>query len=104
MNGKTILIAFVLIAFAVLTGYSIYDVRYVGIFVAGTANWGALQISVDLVIACTLACLWMIGDARRRHVSPRPFVLVTLFMGTFGPLLYLLRREWTAEAVTAQPA
>ena len=103
-HWKSILIAFVLFDFAALTGYSIYAVGYVGIFYAGTANWGAIQIFVDLVIACGLACVWMAVDARRRHVNPWPFIVVTLFMGTFGPLLYLLRREWTASAVAAQPA
>ncbi len=104
MNWKTILIAFALFDFAILTGYAFYEVGYVGIFYAATANWGAIQVFVDLVIACGLACVWMIADARRRHSNPWPFVLMTLFMGTFGPLLYLLRREWTAPAVAAHPA
>lgn len=103
MNRKTLLIAFVIVDFALLTAWAIVEVGYLGIFAAGLANPGALQILVDLVILGVLACGWMIADARRRRTNPWPYVLVTLFLGSFGPLLYLLRREWTRVAAPAGP-
>jgi hypothetical protein len=56
------------------------------------ANWGAMQVLADLVIACLLICFWMVADARERGMNPWPYVAITLFAGSFGPLLYLLRR------------
>ena len=104
MNWRTTAIAFVLLNFAVLTAYSIFTVGYTGIFVAGTANWGAIQIFCDLIIVCGLACIWMIADAQRRQLNPWPFIVVTLFAGSFGPLLYVLRRERITASVAAKPA
>lgn len=93
MNWKTLLIGLLLLDFLALSGYAMYQVGYVGIWAAGVDNWGALQILVDLVIACLLISLWMIADARQRGANPWPYVVITLFAGSVGPLLYLLRRE-----------
>ena len=51
---------------------------------------------MDLIIALSLFLIWMVFDAREREISVWPFVLITLTMGSFGPLLYLLVREWRA--------
>lgn len=93
MNWKKLLLALVLIDFAVLSGYAMFQVGYLGIWQAGTANWGAAQLLADLVIACGLICLWMVVDARERDMNPWPYVAITLFAGSFGPLLYLFRRS-----------
>lgn len=97
MNWKIILLAVVLLDFAALSVYAIYQVGYVGLFQAGLASWGAAQILADLVIACSLIIVWMVRDARARGLNPWGFVAITLVAGSFGPLLYLLRRE-TAPA------
>ncbi|MEM7540344.1 MAG: DUF2834 domain-containing protein [Pseudomonadota bacterium] len=104
MNWKTLLLAFVIVGFAVLTGLALVEVGYFGILDAGLLNLGTMQIFVDLIIVCSLAIIWMIADARANHTNPWPFVIVTLFAGSFGPLLYLLRREWKSRASGAQPA
>ena len=36
---------------------------------------------------------WLVGDARARGRSPWPWVLLTLFTGSIGPLLYLSLRR-----------
>ncbi|MEX2482423.1 MAG: DUF2834 domain-containing protein [Gammaproteobacteria bacterium] len=104
MNWKTLLLGFVLFDFAVLSIYAMSQVGYLGIWQAGLASWGAVQLLVDLVILAGLAVLWMIGDARARGLNPWPYVLITFAAGSFGPLLYLLRREWRAGRLLAQPA
>ena len=96
-NAKVALIALVLVAFAALTGYAVVEVGYLGIFAAATHNAGAVQVFVDLAIVCALACIWMFFDTRTRQLNPWPFIVVTLLAGCFGPLLYLLRREWLAK-------
>jgi hypothetical protein len=36
----------------------------------------------------------MLRDARTSGVPARPYVALTVAAGSFGPLLYLLHREW----------
>lgn len=93
MNWKTAVLMFVLLDFAALSGWAIYEIGYLGIFAAGFAGPGAIQVLADLVIVCGLACVWMITDARRHRGNAWPYVLITLFAGSFGPLLYLLQRQ-----------
>lgn len=69
------------------------QVGYLGIWQAGVANPGALQVLLDLVIVCALASAWMLVDARERGLAAWPFVAITLAAGSFGPLLYLMYRE-----------
>lgn len=92
MQWKTFLLALVLAAFAALSIYAMLQVGYLGIWQSGLTSWGAFQILVDLVIACSLICLWMVLDARQRGANPWPYVAITLVSGSFGPLLYLLMR------------
>lgn len=94
MNLKVFLILTALVAFGALTGYALYDVGLLGIFGAATASSGAIQVFVDLVIVCFLACVWMFADGHKRNLNPWPYIVITVLAGTFGPLLYLLRREW----------
>jgi hypothetical protein len=42
------------------------------------------------------------ADARQTGMNPWPFIVVTIFMGSFGPLLYLAARE--LRATKARPA
>lgn len=94
MNWKTGVLVLVLLDFAALTAWAMYEVGYLGIFAAGLSGPGAMQIMADLLILGGLACIWMIADARARGANPWPYVLITLCGGSFGPLLYLLVREW----------
>ena len=99
MTRKALAILLALLGFAVLTGYALYDVGISGIFGAATADSGALQVFVDLIIVCFLACMWMFIDGRKRSLNPWPYIVITVLAGAFGPLLYLLRREWRSESV-----
>jgi hypothetical protein len=98
---RTPILLAALAAFGAYSLYAMWQVGYLGIWQAGLAGPGALQILLDLVIACVLISGWMIGDARGRGLVAWPFVLVTLTAGSFGPLLYLLYRE---RAAARQPA
>lgn len=93
MNWKTAILVVILLDFAALTGWAIYEVGYIGLFAAGLAGPGALQVLTDLVIMGGLLCIWMVGDARARDINPWPFIVITVFAGSFGPLLYLLVRS-----------
>lgn len=104
MNWKTGALIIVLLDFAALTTWAVYKVGYLGIFAAGLAGPGAMQVLADLILFGGLACLWMIADARTRGANPWPYVVITLFAGSFGPLLYLLVREWQGARVAPQVA
>ncbi len=58
------------------------------------AGW---QVFTDLVIALVLVLSWLIPEAKKNNRNPWPWVLATVLMGSFGPLLYLA----TAQKTTA---
>lgn len=93
MSLKTTSITLVLLVFGVFSGYVMYQIGYTGIWRAGFSGLGEMQILADLVIACAVIGLWMIGDARARGINPLPYLLLVLVGGSLGVLLYLLRRQ-----------
>lgn len=90
---KSILAPVILLAF---TAYSLVVVAqhgYTGFLsLAGREPW-ALQMLLDLVIACSFAIGWMIRDARRHHVVAWPFAIMTVFLGSVGLLGYVVWRD-----------
>jgi uncharacterized membrane protein YqjE len=98
MSGRLALLVVVIALFSVLTALALMDVGYLGILAPHFQSWGAGQVLADLVIVCTLACIWMVADARTSGVNAWPFIAITLVAGSFGPLLYLVVREVRAGA------
>jgi hypothetical protein len=92
MNWTKLAVADVLIGFGALSAYAVYQHGVVGVFEAMLANTATVTAFCDLTIALGLVSLWLIRDARAHGVSPVPYLLVTLALGSVGPLLYLLRR------------
>jgi len=80
---------FILIPFSILSAYAVYKVGYWGIFDYHRYSPAGWQVFTDLVIACILIMSWMIPDAKRSGRNPWPYVVMTLFAGSFGPLFYL---------------
>jgi hypothetical protein len=107
MNTKQIVLAIVLADFAALTGYAVYAHGFAGFFALATANLATLTAFADLCIALGLIAMWMWQDARDRGWSPLPYLLLTLTLGSIGPLVYLIRREGAdragSERLTPQP-
>lgn len=89
MNRKTLAIV-LLIPFSILSAYTIFEVGYLGIFDYHRHSPAGWQVIADLVIACVLILTWLIPDAKKRGKSPWPWVAITVFLGSFGPLLYLV--------------
>jgi hypothetical protein len=52
----------------------------------------SVQLLLDLAIALGFALSWMRTDARQRGLPWWPFLLVTLAVGSIGPLAYLVVR------------
>ena len=61
-------------------------------------NTATLQVLIDLSIVATLALIWMYRDSRTSGMPFAPYLLLTLFAGSFGPLGYLLHRTWKRPA------
>ena len=103
MNAKQIGLSVLLADFLGLTAYAVYQYGYLGFFEMVMANAATVTALVDLVIALSLVMVWMVRDARERGVSPVPYVLLTLALGSVGPLAYLIRRaaDPRPEVVTA---
>lgn len=88
----------VILAFGALSAYALMDVGYLGIFDYHRHSSAGWQVITDLVIVCTLAIFWMISDARKTGRNPWPYVVITVFAGSFGPLFYLLAGEFRRAA------
>jgi hypothetical protein len=89
MPSRKLFAIVALIPFTLLTALAVMQFGYIGIvenLLANSAGWQALA---DLVIALLLVLAWMIPDARAHGRNPWPWVVATLALGSFGPLLYL---------------
>lgn len=86
----TVVLGLITLDFAVLSGYAILEHGYWGLFEYQLASPAGWQVLADLVIVCTLATVWMFADARRTGRNAWPYAIATVFLGSFGPLAYLL--------------
>jgi len=93
-----------LIPFALLTLYALAEVGYVGIFDYHRHSPAGWQVFADLVVALVLVLSWLIPDARSRGRNPWPWVVLTLFLGSIGPLLYLGLSRVESPAAVRQGA
>ena len=83
-------IGLVLLAFADLNAYVVWQYGYLGFWELVTANAATVAAVVDLGIALLLVTAWMWRDARRRGINLLPFMALTATLGSIGPLLYLV--------------
>jgi hypothetical protein len=78
-----------LVAFTALTLYAITQVGYIGIFDYHRHSPAGWQVFADLVVALLLVMSWIIADAKKSGRNLLPWIVLTLFLGSIGPLLYL---------------
>lgn len=98
MNRAIPLVALVvLVTFGAYTAWLTATDGYTGFLIlAGREPW-ALQMLLDVSIACLLYSLWLVPDARRHGISPWPYLALTLVAGSLGGLVYLVRRGLVAR-------
>ena len=113
MTKIQILLGIVLAVFGFETAWAIAQFGYVGFFENLLAAGFPTHLAVfDLLIALSLVSVWMWNDARERSATLWPYLLLTVTLGSVGPLLYLIRRESARKHATnpgersraAQPA
>jgi hypothetical protein len=90
---RLVALALVFASFATLNVYVVGQFGYLGFFAEALTNAATFALSVDLVIALGLIVLWMTEDASERALPAWPYVLLTLGLGSLGPLAYLIHRE-----------
>jgi MFS superfamily sulfate permease-like transporter len=100
MNLKQIGLGVVLVDFVALTGYALYQYGLIGFFETLLSSAAGAAVLADLVIALSLVIVWMWRDARARGWSPLPYAVLTLALGSVGPLVYLMRRVGTPAPQT----
>lgn len=61
-----------------------------GIFAPNFRSFGEFQVFFDLVIALGLFLVWMWRDATAAGRNPWPWLVLTLSVGSIGPLVYLI--------------
>ena len=83
----------VLVAFTVYSLWVVAGHGYTGFLVLAWREPWAMQMLLDLVIACSFALGWMLPDARKRGIAAWPFVVTTVFLGSIGLLAYYVVRE-----------
>lgn len=78
------------LGFGAFSLWALLQVGYLGIWQGGLANPGSQQIMLDLVVACTLLIGFIARDCRAQGRPWWPWAVLTLVLGSFGPLAYLL--------------
>ncbi len=87
---RKLLLLLALFALGAITAIAIWNEGFIGIFKAITLSYGSMQIFLDLVIALTLVMVWMWRDAKNAGRNIWPWIVITLAIGSFGPLLYFI--------------
>ena len=85
-----------LVLFGALSAVALWQHGYWGLFAPALQSLAAGQVLADLAIALTLVMVWMWHDAKATGRNVWPWIVVTLTLGSFGPLVYLLTRRSAA--------
>ena len=93
MQRKALLAAAVLIPFTVYSLWVVAGFGYTGFLALAAREPWAMQMLLDLAIACSFGVGWMFGDAKKRNLPrPYPFLVATLLLGSIGLLGYVIYR------------
>lgn len=87
-----------LFAVLVLAGFGAYSLwvvagyGYTGFLAVAAREPWAMQMLIDLVLACSFGIGWMTADARKHNITTWPFVVAVVLLGSIGLLAYVARR------------
>jgi hypothetical protein len=83
------LVLLLLLPFTAYTVWVLETVGYVGLLKSHLHPAG-IQVFADLVLMGLMVMVWMWRDAQATRRTVWPYLLLTLTLGSIGPLLYLL--------------
>ena len=92
-NRTTVIAAIVLAAFGSFSLWVVWTEGYFGFLRSAGRDVWSLQMLLDLVITSSFAIGWMVRDAKSRKIASWPYVVATVFLGSIGPLAYLVTRR-----------
>lgn len=84
------------VLFVAFTGYSVFvsaTEGYWGFATLALRERWAMQVLLDLGISISVAWAWLWPDAKQRGISPVPYVVATVPLGSIAVLAYLIHRE-----------
>ena len=96
MSGRLIAVFAAILVLGYITVMALMNGGIEGIVVPHFQSWGAGQVFADLVISLLICLFFISQDAPARGLPVWPFVVLTLALGSFGPLAYLVMRELRA--------
>ena len=76
-----------------LSVVSLLQFGIIGIFLEGFKNSATIQIFIDLVISLGLLLVFIFHDAKIKNRNFTLWLIITLAIVSFGPLLYLITRK-----------
>lgn len=94
------LIILILVLFGALSLPALWQHGYLGIWEVQLQSWAGMQVLADLTIALVLVLAWLWKDAKATGRKPWPWIVATLTLGSFAPLVYLLTRRRQAAQVS----
>ena len=77
-------------AFSAFTFWALAQTGLVGFYEQLLGSPAGMQVFADIAIALVLVLAWMWRDARANGRRFWPYAVLTLALGSIGPLLYLL--------------
>ena len=100
---KTILTLFVLLAFTAYTVFTMSQAEQslIDFGIELMSSLDTAQVVIDLYILAALACIWMCQDNKARNkpfVAVVPYLMLTAFFVSIGPLLYLVVKGFSARS------
>jgi len=87
------LLAVITAVFCAFTVWVISRTGLLGFYQQLLATPAAWQVLADIAIALLLVLSWIWRDARAQGRAFWPYAVLTLALGSIGPLLYLLLRR-----------
>jgi len=93
MSKQRIIPLIVFIAFAIWTAILSHNYNFLSFFKPIFASGPATQVLTDLTIAITMVLIWIYKDAAATNRKFWPYLVITIFLGSFGPLLYFILRK-----------
>lgn len=89
--------ATILLAFGAFSIWVIGTHGYFGYLTSARNDHWTLQLLIDLTLSLVIANAWVVTDARRRGISPWPYVIATPVVGSLAIGVYLIRRAFAAD-------
>ncbi|MEO4045850.1 DUF2834 domain-containing protein [Pseudomonas sp. CAU 1711] len=104
---KKMLPLVVLLAFTAYTAFAMFHAEQslIDFGIELMSSLDTAQVVIDLYILAALACIWMYRDNKARHrplIAIAPYLVITLFFVSIGPLLYLVVRGFAGEPNTGR--